>query len=61
MIPHLSVHAVLSDFDLFYNLAVVDSVEGWGPAQKNVKEHADGPNITTLVVVLIEHLGRDVI
>lgn len=61
MIPHLSVHGVLSDFDLFYNLAVIDSVEGRGPAQKNVEEHADGPDVTTLVIVLIEHLGRDII
>jgi len=61
MIPHLSIHTILSDFDLFYNLAIVDSVEGWGPAQKNIKEHTDGPNITTLIVVLIEHLGRNII
>lgn len=60
-VPLLVVYTEFASFHFFYYLIVVCSVKWRIAAEQNVENNTNTPEITLLVVFVIEHLWGDVV
>lgn len=59
--PNAAIHAILASFNSLYDLVISLSVKWWTSREQNIHKDADGPNITALVIVLLQDFGGNVI
>ena len=60
-LPLFVVYAELARFDFLDYLIVVDPVERRITAEQNVENHTNAPKIAFLIVLVLQHLGSDVV
>lgn len=59
--PDLVIEVELTLSDLAHNFLVAGAVEGRHAGEEDVGDDSRRPDVTLAVVVLVEHLGRDVV
>lgn len=59
--PLLIIDPKLTSFDFFDYLIVIGPIERWVAAQQNIENNANTPEITLLVVFVIQNLRGNVI
>lgn len=59
--PDATFHGVLANLYSLYDLVIGLAVEWWASRQQDIHKDANGPDITPLVIVLLQDLGRNVI
>lgn len=61
VVPHLSIHGVATILYKLHHFKIIRGIKWWLPATHYVQDDAAAPNITFVIVILVQNFGSEVV